>query len=468
MIETPDDEVKQGGSSLKDAPEISSTGKTGRPHPEVIEHRQKLLTSIMAVIVLAWSLIVLFLIFGQPLLGNLMLTTAALVVLGVSYFVLLMFSANLYKSASDVGMILPEFQNSAVTAIMDVRIALKENDVESYHGNLLMPSEQAFANLQRSTQQEGILASLQPDDKFEAQAILIPKQKRTDLKKRQTNTPLHVALFLITVVTTTIAGALHEGVNLLVHPEQFSLGLPYSLSLMAILGLHELGHYAVGRYHKMDVTPPYFLPAPFALGTFGAFISMRSPSVNRKVMFDTAFSGPFLGFVLSLVFLVIGLRTVEVGTHIFNTPLLSPNVGSSILFTLIASVVNPGLPYGASLDLNAFAFAGWLGLLVTAINLIPAGQLDGGHIVQAMLGPKSGNAVSTMAVIALLLTALFIWPSLLLFALLVLLLVGRSAPALDGISPIGIWRTAAGVSAMICLFLILLPLPIEIYSRFFN
>jgi Zn-dependent protease len=435
-----------------------------REHPEVVEQRQKSITVSMFIAMTVSTFVALSLLFGRPLFGSLLLSWIVLGALTAIYFFLLAAATNLAKARSDIHMLPAESQNDAVKAVMDVRVALEEEGIQTYQGNLMYPSEIAFEELRSRTEPQGILAMLQPDEKVDATVALIPRNKRPDLQRRPINATLHVVLFILTMITTTIAGALHEGVNLLTSPGQFTVGLPYSLALMAVLGLHELGHYLVARKYQMDVTPPYFMPAPFALGTFGAFISMRSPSVNRKSMFDTSIAGPALGFVVAVVLLLIGLQTSTPGKALFDSPLLSPYVGSSMMFTLIATMVNPALQYGASLDLNPIAFAGWLGLLVTALNLIPIGQLDGGHVLQAMLGPKWGTTVSSISSLALLALALFVWPALLLFAFIAVLIAGRPSAALDGITPIGTWRNIAGVVAMLVLVMIFAPMPESVYT----
>jgi membrane-associated protease RseP (regulator of RpoE activity) len=188
-------------------------------------------------------------------------------------------------------------------------------------------------------------------------------------------------LLFLTFLTTTFAGAAHQGVNLLRQPEQFAVGLPYSLGLLAILGFHEMGHYVVARWHGMNVTPPYFIPVPFALGTFGAFIQMRTPPESRKALLDVAVAGPLAGLVVAIPALYFGLKdSAIVPARTVETLVASPAEASILMSFVTQAALGDALQAGEALQLNPLAFAGWLGLLVTALNLIPVGKLDGGHI----------------------------------------------------------------------------------------
>jgi membrane-associated protease RseP (regulator of RpoE activity) len=421
----------------------------------------------LLVLMILNTVILLSLLFGKPAFGSSLITSIIVIALVAVNLLLIALSARPSKAASDIHMLTGEQLSPAVLDVMDVRLAIEEAGIQTYTGNLQYPSDDSYSRLSSNLEQTGALALMQPDEKLEATITIVPKSMRPDARTKPINPVVHIMLFVLTLATTTYTGALHQGINLLQQPQNFWVGLPYSLSLLAIIGLHEAGHYFVARRYRVNATPPYFLPAPFPLGTFGAFISMRSPPVNRKAMFDTSVTGPLVGLLLSLCFLFVGLKGATVGETIFHGSLLAPQVGSSVLFTLIAQLANPSLAFGADLHLNAFAFSGWLGLLITAINLIPIGQLDGGHVLQAMLGPKLGALVSGLAMMGLFLLAFFVWPSLLLFAFLVFFLASSSGNSLDGITPIGIGRNALGAFAMISLLAILLPMPETVYQSLF-
>jgi membrane-associated protease RseP (regulator of RpoE activity) len=269
-------------------------------------------------------------------------------------------------------------------------------------------------------------------------------------------------LFGLTFLTTTWAGALQQGVNLLAEPGKFAIGLPYSIGLMAILGFHELGHYFTARHYRMRVTPPYFIPVPFALGTFGAFIQMRSPAENRQSLFDVAVAGPWAGLLLAIPALILGLQSSTVLPTSSETDVFSGGaaVHSSILFALLAkAALGRALTRGYLLQLSPLAFAGWLGLLVTALNLLPIGQLDGGHMTRAMFGSRAGEAVSRAAMWGLLILALFVWPNLLFFAFIVFFIARRGTPPLNDLTPITAGRRWVGLFSYLVLLSIIVPMP---------
>jgi membrane-associated protease RseP (regulator of RpoE activity) len=238
--------------------------------------------------------------------------------------------------------------------------------------------------------------------------------------------------------------------------------------LLLILGVHELGHYFMAKHHKLNVTPPFFIPVPFALGTFGAFIQMKSPTENRRSLFDVAVAGPLAGLVIAIPALLLGLQNSQVlppnadagHSMMQGTMLHGTSVGSSMLFALLArAVLGDQLQHGYMLQLSPLAFAGWLGLLVTALNLLPIGQLDGGHMARAMFGGRMGATVSSVATWSLFLLAIFVWPGLLLWAIIVFFIAGRGTPPLNDITPISTGRRWIGYATFLILALILIPLP---------
>jgi membrane-associated protease RseP (regulator of RpoE activity) len=306
----------------------------------------------------------------------------------------------------------------------------------------------------------GTIPLLQEAPEGKAQIILLPRSVEQRLE-RPTRPAINWLLFALTLATTTFAGAAHRGVNLLQEPERFTVGLPYSLALMGILGFHELGHYFTARYHGMRVTPPYFIPVPFALGTFGAFIQMRSPAENRRALFDVAVAGPLAGLVIALPALYFGLQGSEVlpagSTAVEGLRGLTSRASILMALLIQASLGNVGA--GDVLRLNPLAFAGWLGLLVTALNLLPIGQLDGGHIARAMFGTRVGTLISWTAMGTLFLLAVFVWPGLLMWAIIVFFIAGRPTPPLNDLTRVTPVRRVVGVLAFVILALILIPMP---------
>jgi len=210
---------------------------------------------------------------------------------------------------------------------------------------------------------------------------------------------VHVVLFVLTFLSTLGAGAVQAGVNPLTDPLGIVLGLPFSLTLMIILLSHELGHYFTSKVHHTNATLPYFIPAPSIIGTFGAFIKMRSPIQTRRALVDIGASGPIIGFAFSVIACIAGLSM----SHIvpLNGDVGAISLGDSLLFRFLADTILGTPPEGYDIVLHPVAFAGWIGLFVTSLNLIPIGQLDGGHVLFAFGGPLH-RKVSKILSVALL------------------------------------------------------------------
>jgi membrane-associated protease RseP (regulator of RpoE activity) len=244
-------------------------------------------------------------------------------------------------------------------------------------------------------------------------------------------------------------------------------GLPYALGLITILGIHELGHYFTARFHKIRSTLPYFIPVPFLLGTFGAFIQMRSPIPNRKVLFDVSIARPIAGFIATLPLLLCGLSHCEVVSLNDKTGMLNPNALNpkySILLALLSKLaLGSELTAKSALDLHPLAIAGFLGLIVTALNLMPVGQLDGCHIVHAMFGQRTAVVIGHITRLLLLLLS-FVLQEFLLLAILLLFIPLSDEPTLNDVTELDNKRDLLGLLAIALLLLIVLPLP-EVLSR---
>ena len=204
---------------------------------------------------------------------------------------------------------------------------------------------------------------------------------------------IHASLFLLTVLTTLWAGVLYSGDALegIARPTLLDLaraGIPYSATLMAILLCHEMGHFVAGRIHRVRLSLPYFIPVPFALGTMGAIIAMP-PLESRKKLIDVGAAGPLAGLVVSTITMVIGLRLSEVSTLTPGTVVFQE--GQSLYYLALKRIVLGPMPPGHDVFLHPIAWASWIGLLVTMMNLLPVGQLDGGHIAYAVLGERQNR-----------------------------------------------------------------------------
>jgi membrane-associated protease RseP (regulator of RpoE activity) len=269
---------------------------------------------------------------------------------------------------------------------------------------------------------------------------------------------VNLVLFLATVVTTVYAGARQQGVNLIDQPGQFVVGLPYALSLLAVLGVHELGHYVMARRHGVDVTLPYFIPVPMGLGTFGAFIQMKSLMKTRRAVFDIGIAGPLAGLVVAIPLLYFGAIKASPGSA--SQAGFALNTDASLFLALLHQIAHAGDIGTATVNLSAPAFAGWIGVFITALNLLPVGQLDGGHIAYALFGRRHARTISIVTVSVMTLLGLTIWPGLLTWALIVTLMAGFShMPALDDVTPPDGKRFALGLATLVLPLLIMMPVP---------
>jgi membrane-associated protease RseP (regulator of RpoE activity) len=239
-------------------------------------------------------------------------------------------------------------------------------------------------------------------------------------------------------------------------------GLWYSGTILAILGCHEFGHYAACRYYDVDASLPFFLPAPLPLtGTLGAFIRIREPIPTKRMLFDIGIAGPIAGFLVALPALFIGLsmsRVVELPQGFTGVEL-----GEPLLFQFASWLLWGSPPEGYSINLHPIAFAAWFGLLATALNLFPIGQLDGGHISYAVLGRKSSHVTLVMIFAAIVLTyfspSWMVWTTLMIAMLLIF---GRHHPrTFDENDPLDRQRIALALVALVMFVLCFTPAPIE-------
>ena len=207
-----------------------------------------------------------------------------------------------------------------------------------------------------------------------------------------------------------------EGADVYNHPLKLFNGIPFSITLMLILGTHEFGHYYYAQKHGVDATLPYFIPAPTIIGTFGAFIKINSPIRKKNALLQIGAAGPIAGFIVAVPGLIIGLTQSTVIT--LDETFEGMRLGDSLLMMGLTGIIFPGLGPNQDILLHSVAFAGWIGLLVTMLNLLPIGQLDGGHIAYAMLGEKY-DKVAIIALLSLIPLSYFtlnwlIWGALIL------------------------------------------------------
>jgi membrane-associated protease RseP (regulator of RpoE activity) len=265
---------------------------------------------------------------------------------------------------------------------------------------------------------------------------------------------VNILLFMATLASTTFVGATDMGS---VEAALVS-GLPYSITLMAILLVHEFGHYFAARSFGVRSTLPYFIPFPSLVGTMGAVIKTKSPIPHRRALFYIGIMGPMPGFILSLAAVVVGIYLSDV------RPFRAGSeggfiLGSSFLVAMIIKIIHGGIPAGYQIFLSPCARAGWFGFLITSLNLMPIGQLDGSHILYALVGGKQLFFGWVSLVILIVLS--FIWEGWIVWIImtLVLLMVGHpEVPPGKGLSGM---EKVLGWVCMVILFLTFVPVPIE-------
>ncbi|HYA12025.1 MAG TPA: site-2 protease family protein [Thermodesulfovibrionales bacterium] len=267
---------------------------------------------------------------------------------------------------------------------------------------------------------------------------------------------LHLFLFILTFFSTVFAGALQAGVNIFEEPAKIYKGLPFSLTLMSILLAHELSHYIASKKHNVKATLPYFIPAPTLIGTFGAFIKMKSPVTTRKALLDIGVSGPIAGFIMSVAVSIIGLSFSRVVTIQETKEAIS--LGDSLLFSTLSRLMLDYQPGCQDILLHPVAFAGWIGFFVTSLNLLPVGQLDGGHIAYALFGEKH-SYFSKVLIPIMFLLGLLLWEGWAIWAVLLLILGLKHPPVFYSEVPLDSKRKFIGWLGFLIFFITFTPVP---------
>lgn len=357
-----------------------------------------------------------------------------------------------------------------------------------YRGELLNEdSVSAFDELTDSLAQYSVMPLFRVEE--DRQVIYIaPKQPDPAPEKISTN----IILFVLTVFSVMLAGAQPEGPipqdtagQMLVLARSIFTGWPFAASLLGILLAHEFGHYLMSRYHKTPATLPYFLPFPFSpLGTLGAAIIMRGTPKNKRVLFDIGIAGPLAGLIVAIPILLYGLQLSTLGTIepnpagyiegnslmyllakfiVFGQLLPAPTEPQSILYWIQYFFTGRPIPFGGTdVFIHPVAFAGWGGLLVTGLNLIPAGTLDGGHVVYGLFGDKAKKAFPY--IIGLLLVMGIFWSGWWLWAAMLFWLGRVHAQPLDQITTLDAPRKALAVLMLIIFVLVFMPVPMTLLT----
>lgn len=373
-----------------------------------------------------------------------------------------------------------------VMSITDITVANSDEYTARFRGRLLVDSQRAYESLEKGFRRidHTPLFRLEGDDHVivAAPGVVDPKPS---------NPWVSVALFAATLITVMLAGVQVESVR----PQDVTLwsflrllltGVPFAASLLGILVAHEMGHYFAARWHGAPVTLPYFIPLPGGLfGTMGAVIKMKAPIRNRRALLDIGIAGPLAGFVVAVPVLLIGLGMSELAT----LPETGFSMeGNSIMYLLTKYVVHGKLlpeptSYGGlppaihwivyfftgqptpagSIDVlvHPVAWAGWAGLLVTGLNLIPVGQLDGGHTLYVLLGSRV-RKLFPVVVGALILMG-FIWRGWWFWAVLIYAFGRQHAKLLDEITPLDSRRRVLAVGTLLLFFFLVTPIPLTSY-----
>lgn len=293
---------------------------------------------------------------------------------------------------------------------------------------------------------------------------IITVAKKPTTKYRSTN--VNLVMLVVTVLTTVFAGTLEWGGFQSVPsrdffaPSTILMGtVTFALPLLAILGVHELSHYFAARRRKVAASLPFFIPSIPPLGTFGAFISLRDPIPNKKTLLEIGVAGPLAGFLLTIPIGILGLILTNDAAKLAPSN-IPPGGALAVIFPLMYRGLEYLVPLKGDFLIHPTAFAAWVGFLVTALNLLPVGQLDGGHVARALLGSNAKylSWATIAALVALGLSGLYLgW---LLFAVIILFLGVRHPPPLNDMTKLDLKRKAVGVATFVVLIIAFVPIPL--------
>jgi membrane-associated protease RseP (regulator of RpoE activity) len=264
-------------------------------------------------------------------------------------------------------------------------------------------------------------------------------------KSGKSNTYLNLVFFIATVATTIYAGYIYGGKNII-------SGIAFSAALLSIIGTHEIAHFFAARRHGVESTLPFFIPAPTLIGTFGAVINVKSPIPTRNALFDLGFSGPIAGIIVTIPVLIIGIYLSSITPMHKETIVFIP----SLLMSIIAYFAYPSIPSGYVLNLHPIAFAGWVGIIITMLNLMPVAFLDGGHISRSIF---TENAHRIISLIGVAITVALGWIPMALLMILILFMAKRHPGAMDNVSKLSKNRKRLAMIILVVFILCLSPIP---------
>ncbi|MGQ9553879.1 MAG: site-2 protease family protein [Anaerolineae bacterium] len=345
---------------------------------------------------------------------------------------------------------------SEVMAVEEFSVLSQPQGAVRFQGRLLAAPGASHAAISERLRPLGYIAMLERRNGRDVATFLLHAPVTYRPRPR-----LALALLLLTILSTLFVGATMVEPDLPTALHRPLSGLPFAISLLTALGVHEMGHYLVARRYEVQVSLPYFIPMPLGpFGTMGAFISMKSPPLNKRHLLRIGLAGPLSGLLVALVVTVYGLSQSKVGIMPAGVPFYRE--GNSIAYMLLKYwVFGLWLPQGnVDVNLSPVAFAGWAGLLVTGLNLIPAAQLDGGHIAYALLGRRARLLTIVLGMVLLVMGLL--WPGWLLWALIILYLGARREVVLDEITPLTVQERLVAVLMLLVFCLLFVPVPLTI------
>ncbi len=312
------------------------------------------------------------------------------------------------------------------------------NDPDAPYFVVTNYSPEKFSALRQELDQMGYIPFINPHDLFyHIKLAQKPEEGRSRIH-------VNIILFMATLGTTLLAGYFMG--------KSWVAAFGFAAAIMAIIGTHETAHFMAARKHGVKATLPYFIPAPTMIGTFGAVINVKSPIPNRNALFDLGISGPLAGLLVTIPVLMIGLSISTVTAETPSAMMFTP----PLLMSIIAYFTAPVAATGQMIYLHPVAFAGWVGLLVTMLNLMPVAFLDGGHISRSIFSEKSHFWISAVAIVVTLLLGWFF------MAIIMILVLFRSKihpGALDNVVPLTRGRKIMALVALAVLILCLAPVP---------
>lgn len=341
--------------------------------------------------------------------------------------------------------------STLVSAEFQLEEALMEHNIPTYYLKQPQETKQAFLRLLKNLEATNLMPILRRQNK----RVVLKVIPKPPIKK--SNVIINWILFFATIATTFLTGYILSGEII----DPLIGGATFTISLLMILGLHELGHKITANKKGVEATPPYFIPGPppvgyfFGIGTFGAVIMQKSLPPNKDALFDIGSSGPVMSFILAAVFATVGFAF----SPIIYSPEQLPTLPSPLLFSLIAMALVrvPAPPPGqyTYIQLHPVAFAGWVGMLVTMLNLLPAAMLDGGHVARSIATERMASILTFLSVLLLIVEGF--WP--MAFFVIFISMYKHPGP-LDDISGLSV-RRKAFIFLLIGIFILCSFIPLQ-------